>query len=88
MTNGIIIVLILLFIRFCIIVIFFSLHRMVCTYLNIYVLQRIFSHLNDFNNRNKVMTAKLLTIGYRYHKLRKAVVLLTDKYKVSFKTHL
>ena len=30
------------------------------------------SHVNDFNTRNKVLTAKLLRQGYRYHKLRKA----------------
>ena len=27
---------------------------------------------NDFNNRNKFLTANLLKQGYRYHKLRKA----------------
>ena len=29
------------------------------------------SQLNDFNARNKSLTAKLLQQGYRYHKLRK-----------------
>ena len=29
-------------------------------------------HVNDLNNRNKFLTAKLLKQGYRYHKLRKA----------------
>ena len=33
---------------------------------------RISSHVDDFNTRNKVLTAKLLRQGYRYHKLRKA----------------
>ena len=33
---------------------------------------RIFSHADDFNTRNKCLTAKLLKQGYRYHKLRKA----------------
>ena len=33
---------------------------------------RVFSHTDDFNTRNKVLTAKLLRQGYRYHKLRKA----------------
>ena len=33
---------------------------------------RVFSHVNDFNTRNKLLTAKLLNQGYRYHKLRKA----------------
>ena len=28
--------------------------------------------VDDFNTRNKVLTAKLLRQGYRYHKLRKA----------------
>ena len=32
---------------------------------------RVSSHVDDFNTRNKVLTAKLLTQGYRYHKLRK-----------------
>ena len=30
------------------------------------------SHVDDFNTRNKILTAKLLRQGYRYHKLRKA----------------
>ena len=29
-------------------------------------------HVDDFNTRNKCLTAKLLKHGYRYHKLRKA----------------
>ena len=33
---------------------------------------RVFSHVDDFNTRNKVLTAKLLRQGYRYHKIRKA----------------
>ena len=33
---------------------------------------RICSHVDDFNTRNKCLTAKLLKQGYRYHKLRKA----------------
>ena len=33
---------------------------------------RASSHITDFNNRNKFLTAKLLKQGYRYHKLRKA----------------
>ena len=33
---------------------------------------RVYSHVDDFNTRNKVLTAKLLRQGYRYHKLRKA----------------
>ena len=33
---------------------------------------RITSHVADLNTRNKLLTAKLLRQGYRYHKLRKA----------------
>ena len=33
---------------------------------------RASSHVTDFSNRNKFLTAKLLKQGYRYHKLRKA----------------
>ena len=33
---------------------------------------QVSSHVDDFNTRNKVLTAKLLRQGYRYHKLRKA----------------
>ena len=28
------------------------------------------SHVDDFNTRKKVLTAKLLRQGYRYHKIR------------------
>ena len=31
---------------------------------------RVCSHVDEFNTRNKVLTAKLLRQGYRYHKLR------------------
>ena len=33
---------------------------------------RVCSRVDDFNTRNKCLTAKLLKLGYRYHKLRKA----------------
>ena len=33
---------------------------------------RVSSHVDDFNTLNKVLTAKLLRQGYRYHKIRKA----------------
>ena len=33
---------------------------------------RVCSHVDDFNTRNKCLTAKLLKQGYRNHKLRKA----------------
>ena len=32
----------------------------------------MFSHVSDFNTRNKLLTARLLNQGYRYHKLHKA----------------
>ena len=33
---------------------------------------RVSSHVDDFNNRNKILTAKFLRRGYRYHIIRKA----------------
>ena len=33
---------------------------------------QVSSHVDDLNTRNKVLIAKLLRQGYRYHKLRKA----------------
>ena len=33
---------------------------------------RVCSHVEDFNARNKCLTANLLKQGHRYHKLRKA----------------
>ena len=35
---------------------------------------RVSSHADDFNTHNKVLTAKLLRQGYRYHKIRKAFI--------------
>ena len=56
---------------------------------------RASSNLNDFNCRNKALTAKLLRQGYRYFKLRKAFSkfyrrhsALLEKYSVSLKTLL
>ena len=53
---------------------------------------RASSHVTDFNNRNKFLTAKLLKQGYRYHKLCKAFsnfycrhFELIEKYHVSLK---
>ena len=53
---------------------------------------RASSNLNDFNYRNKALTAKLLRQGYRYFKLRKAFSkfyrrhsALLEKYSVSRK---
>ena len=46
-------------------------------YYGVYILQlipfaRVCSHVDDFNNRSKFLTSKLLKQGYRYHKLHKA----------------
>ena len=56
---------------------------------------RVSSHVDDFNTRNKVLTAKLLRQGYRYHKLRTAFSKfyrrhfdLVSKYNVGLKTLL
>ena len=56
---------------------------------------RVSSHVDDFNTRNKVLTAKLLRQGYRYHKIRKAfskVYLrhfdIVSKYNVGLKSLL
>ena len=56
---------------------------------------RVSSHVDDFNTRNKVLTAKLLRQGYRYHKLRKAFskfyrrhFAIVSKYNVGLKTLL
>ena len=64
------------------------------TYLNI-KFARASLNLNDFNYRNKALTAKLLRQGYRYYKLRKAFSkfyrrhnALLEKYSVSLKTLL
>ena len=55
---------------------------------------RVSSHVDD-NTRNKVLTAKLLRQGYRYHKLRKAFSKfyrrhfdIVSKYNVELKTLL
>ena len=53
---------------------------------------RASSHVTDFNNRNKFLTAKLLKQGYRYHKLCKVFskfyrrhFALIEKFHVSLK---
>ena len=48
------------------------------TFYGVYISQlihfaRVSSHVDDFNTRNKVLTAKPLRQRYRYHKLRKAL---------------
>ena len=47
------------------------------TYYEVYISQlirfaRVCSHVDDFNTRNKCLTAQLLKQGYQYHNLRKA----------------
>ena len=56
---------------------------------------RVSSHVDDFNTRNTVLTAKLLRQGYRYHKLRKAFLKFyrrhfdtVSKYNIGLKTLL
>ena len=56
---------------------------------------RVSSHVDDFNTRNKVLTAKLLRQGYGYLKIRKAFSKLyrrhfdiVSKYNVGLKTLL
>ena len=56
---------------------------------------RVCSNVDDFNNRNLILTAKLLKQGYRYHKIRKAFSKfyhrhseLIVKYNIGFKTLL
>ena len=56
---------------------------------------RVSSHVDDLNTRNKVLTAKLLRQGYRYHKIRKAFSKfyrrhfdIVSKYNVGLKTLL
>ena len=57
-------------------------------------LTRVSSHVDDFNTRNKVLTAKLLKRGYRYRKLRLFLKLywrhfdLVFNYNVGLKTPL
>ena len=56
---------------------------------------RVCSIVDDFNNRNLFLTAKLLKQDYRYHKIRKAVSKLYHrhsdlivKYNIGLKTLL
>ena len=53
------------------------------------------SHVDDFNTRNKVLTAKLIRQRYRYHKIRKAFSKfygqhfdIVSKYNLGLKTLL
>ena len=56
---------------------------------------RVFSNIDDFNNRTLLLTAKLLKQGYRYHNIRKAFSKLYHrdselivKYNICLKTLL
>ena len=56
---------------------------------------RVSSHIDDFNTRNKVLTAKFLRKGYKYHKFRKAFSKFyrrhfnkVSKYNIGLKTLL
>ena len=56
---------------------------------------RVSSHVDDFNTRNKVLTAKFLRHGYRYHRIGKAFSKfyrrhfdIVSKYNVGLKTLL
>ena len=56
---------------------------------------RVCSNVDDFNNRNLFLTAKLIRQGYRYHKIRKAFSKfyhrhseLIVKYNIGLKTLL
>ena len=49
---------------------------------------RVCSHGDDFNNRNKCLTAKLLKQGYRYHKFYRRHYELISKFNVGLKSLL
>ena len=56
---------------------------------------QVSSHVDDFNTRNKVLTATLLRLRYRYHNIRKAFPNffrrhfdIVCKYNVGLKTFL
>ena len=66
---------------------------MVFIFLNLFRFARVSSHVDDFDTRNKVLTAKLLGQGYKYHQLRKAFSKFyrrhfdtVSKYNVGLKT--
>ena len=43
---------------------------------------RVCSNVDDFNNRNLFLTAKLLKQGYRYHKIRKTFLKFYHRHSV------
>ena len=42
------------------------------SFLLLFVFSRVCSHVDDFNNRNNILSSKILKQGYQYHKLHKA----------------
>ena len=91
MLNGMVLILILLIFRSLIGCPLASL--LLCIYISQLIrFARASSHVNDFNNRIKFLTAKLLKQGHRYHKLRKSFPKfyhrhfeLIERYHVSLK---
>ena len=79
-------------------VMFLVRHPMVFIFLNLFDLLiyiKVSSHVDDFNTLNKVLTAKLVRQGYRYHKILKAFSEffrrhfdIVSKYNVGLKTLL
>ena len=67
-----------------------------CVYISQFIcFARVYSHVDGFNARNKIMTTKHLKQEHRYHKLRKAFSKfyrrhydLVSKYNVEWKTLL
>ena len=92
MINGIILILILLIFR-TLMVMSLNDPLMVCIYIyQLVCFARASSHVTDFNNRNKFLTAKHIRQGYLYHKLHKSFSKfyrrhfeLIEKYHVSLK---
>ena len=75
-------------------VMFLVRHPMVLIFLNLFDLLE-FLVVDDFDTRNKALTAKLLRQGYRYHIIRKAFSKffrrhfdIVSKYNVGLKTLL
>ena len=74
---------------------FLALLPIVYIFLSLFVFARVCSNVDDFNNRNLFLTAKLLKQGYRYHNIRIAFSKfhhrhseLIVKYKIGLKTVL
>ena len=68
---------------------------MVYIFFSLFVFARVCSNVDEFNNRNLFVTAKLLKQDYRYHKIQKAFSKLYHrhselvvKYNIGFKNPL